>query len=143
MVLDSSVMNVSILKIVADLNTTVTGVQSAITMYTLVMAAVMLVGAKLGDIPGRDRAFGLGLAVYGRRYSGSRAPRSPTNERLEEARPRRGRRAIPPCPRLVSCLGEPVRVAALRAAAAPFHATPCFRRENSVKSREPHIAHHG
>ncbi len=34
-------------------------------MYTLVMAAFMLVGAKLGDIWGRDRAFGLGLAVYG------------------------------------------------------------------------------
>src|ERR1700741_4873874 len=65
MVLDSSVMNVSISQIVADLDTTVTGVQSAITMYTLVMAAFMLVGAKLGDIMGRDRAFGLGLAVYG------------------------------------------------------------------------------
>ena len=65
MVLDSSVMNVSISQIVADLDTTVTGVQLAITAYTLVMAAFMLVGAKLGDILGRDRAFGLGLAVYG------------------------------------------------------------------------------
>ena len=65
MVLDSSVMNVSISQIVEDLDTTVTGVQSAITLYTLVMAAFMLVGAKLGDIWGRDRAFGLGLAVYG------------------------------------------------------------------------------
>ncbi len=65
MVLDSSVMNVSISQIVADLDTTVTGVQGAITAYTLVMAAFMLVGAKLGDIWGRDRAFGIGLAVYG------------------------------------------------------------------------------
>jgi EmrB/QacA subfamily drug resistance transporter len=65
MVLDSSVMNVSISQIVADLDTTVTGVQTAITAYTLVMAAFMLVGAKLGDIWGRDRAFGVGLAVYG------------------------------------------------------------------------------
>jgi EmrB/QacA subfamily drug resistance transporter len=65
MVLDSSVMNVSISQIVADLDTTVTGVQAAITAYTLVMAAFMLVGAKLGDIWGRDRAFALGLAVYG------------------------------------------------------------------------------
>ena len=65
MVLDSSVMNVSISQIVDDLNTTVTGVQLAITAYTLVMAAFMLVGAKLGDIWGRDRAFGIGLAVYG------------------------------------------------------------------------------
>ena len=65
MVLDSSVMNVSISQIVADLDTTVTGVQLAITAYTLVMAAFMLVGAKLGDILGRDRAFAIGLAVYG------------------------------------------------------------------------------
>jgi EmrB/QacA subfamily drug resistance transporter len=65
MVLDSSVMNVSISQIVADLNTTITGVQLAITAYTLVMAALMLAGAKLGDILGRDRTFAIGLAVYG------------------------------------------------------------------------------
>jgi MFS family permease len=65
MVLDSSVMNVSISQIVADLNTTIQGVQLAITAYTLVMAAFMLVGAKLGDIWGRDRTFAIGLAVYG------------------------------------------------------------------------------
>ncbi|HSP74395.1 MAG TPA: MFS transporter [Gaiellaceae bacterium] len=65
MVLDSSVMNVSISQIVADLDTTVQGVQLAITAYTLVMAAFMLVGAKLGDMWGRDRAFAVGLAVYG------------------------------------------------------------------------------
>ena len=49
MVLDSSVMNVSISQIVADLDTTIQGVQLAITAYTLVMAALMLAGAKLGD----------------------------------------------------------------------------------------------
>ena len=65
MVLDSSVMNVSISQIVSDLDTSIAGVQLAITAYTLVMAAFMLVGAKLGDIWGRDRAFGVGLAVYG------------------------------------------------------------------------------
>jgi MFS family permease len=65
MVLDSSVMNVSISQIVEDLDTTVQGVQLAITLYTLVMAAFMLVGAKIGDIWGRDRAFAVGLAVYG------------------------------------------------------------------------------
>src|SRR4249919_1497160 len=64
MVLDSSVMNVSISQIVADLDTTIQGVQLAITAYTLVMAAFMLVGAKLGDIWGRDRAFAVGLTVY-------------------------------------------------------------------------------
>jgi len=65
MVLDSSVMNVSISQIVADLDTTIQGVQLAITAYTLVMAALMLGGAKLGDILGSNRAFGIGLAVYG------------------------------------------------------------------------------
>ena len=50
MVLDSSVMNVSISQIVHDLNTSIQGVQSAITMYTLVMAAFMLVGAKLAGV---------------------------------------------------------------------------------------------
>jgi len=65
MVLDSSVMNVSISQIVADLDTTIQGVQLAITAYTLVMAAFMLAGAKLGDILGRDRTFAIGLAIYG------------------------------------------------------------------------------
>src|ERR687896_105216 len=65
MVLDSSVMNVSISQIVDDLDTTIQGVQLAITAYTLVMAALMLAGAKLGDILGRDRTFAIGLAIYG------------------------------------------------------------------------------
>ncbi len=65
MVLDSSVMNVAISQIVEDLNTTIAGVQTAITLYTLVMAAFMLLGAKLGDILGRNRAFAIGLAIYG------------------------------------------------------------------------------
>ena len=65
MVLDSSVMNVAISQIVEDLDTTVQGVQTAITLYTLVMAAFMLLGAKLGDILGRNRTFAIGLAIYG------------------------------------------------------------------------------
>src|SRR6478672_6711517 len=65
MVLDTTVMNVSISNVVEDLDTTVSMVQLAITAYTLVMAAFMLTGAKLGDILGRRRAFGIGLAVYG------------------------------------------------------------------------------
>jgi MFS family permease len=65
MVLDSSVMNVAISQIVDDLDTSIQGVQTAITMYTLVMAAFMLLGAKLGDILGRNRAFAIGLGIYG------------------------------------------------------------------------------
>ena len=65
MVLDSSVMNVAISQIVEDLDTTIQGVQTAITLYTLVMAAFMLLGAKLGDMLGTNRAFVIGLAIYG------------------------------------------------------------------------------
>src|SRR4051794_28181559 len=65
MVLDSSVMNVAISQIVEDLDTTIQGVQTAITLYTLVMAAFMLLGAKLGDILGTNRAFAIGLGIYG------------------------------------------------------------------------------
>jgi MFS family permease len=65
MVLDTTVMNVSITQVVHDLHTTVESVQAAITLYALVMAALMLSGAKLGDIWGRRRAFQIGLAVYG------------------------------------------------------------------------------
>jgi MFS family permease len=65
MVLDSTVMNVSISQVVDDLDTTVPNLQLAITAYTLVMAAFMLTGAKFGDIWGRRRAFAIGLGVYG------------------------------------------------------------------------------
>jgi len=65
MVLDASVMNAAISQIVKDLHTTIQGVQTAILLYTLVVAAFMLFGAKLGDIRGRNRAFAVGLAIYG------------------------------------------------------------------------------
>jgi MFS family permease len=65
MVLDTTVMNVSISNVVSDLDTTVSAVQLAITAYALVMAAFMLTGAKLGDMWGRRRVFSIGLAVYG------------------------------------------------------------------------------
>lgn len=64
MVLDSTVMNVSISQVVEDLDTTVSAMQGAITFYTLTMAALMLVGAKLGDVWGRLRAFVIGSIVY-------------------------------------------------------------------------------
>jgi EmrB/QacA subfamily drug resistance transporter len=65
MVLDQSVMNVSISQLVADFDTTVTTIQAVITLYSLVMAALMITGGKLGDILGRRRVFVLGLVVYG------------------------------------------------------------------------------
>lgn len=64
LVLDTTVMNVSISAVVADLNTTVEQVQLAITAYMLVMASTMLIGGKLGDIWGRRRAFRIGLVVF-------------------------------------------------------------------------------
>jgi MFS family permease len=65
MTLDSSVMNVSIATVAKDVGTTVTGIQSAITFYTLVMASLMITGGKLGQILGRKRAFALGCVIYG------------------------------------------------------------------------------
>lgn len=64
-VLDSTVMNVSISTVVKDLNTSVAAMQSAITFYTLNMAALMPLGAKLGAALGRRRAFRIGALVYG------------------------------------------------------------------------------
>jgi len=58
-------MNVAISAIASDLNTTVFGVQTAITLFTLTMAALMIPGSKLTDIWGRKRCFVVGLAVYG------------------------------------------------------------------------------
>jgi MFS family permease len=65
MTLDSSVMNVSIATVASDIGTTVTGIQTAITFYTLVMAALMITGGKLGQILGRKRAFAIGCVIYG------------------------------------------------------------------------------
>ncbi|MEU1672100.1 MFS transporter [Streptomyces roseifaciens] len=65
MVLDTSVMNVSISTLVEDFDTEVTAIQAVITLYTLVMAAFMITGGKLGDAFGRRRAFAAGLVVYG------------------------------------------------------------------------------
>jgi EmrB/QacA subfamily drug resistance transporter len=64
-VIDTTIMNVSISALVEDLDTTVGAVQTAITLYTLTMAAFMLTGGKLGDIWGSKRAFRIGLVVYG------------------------------------------------------------------------------
>jgi EmrB/QacA subfamily drug resistance transporter len=65
MTLDSSVMNVSIATVAKDVGTTVTGIQGAITAYTLVMAALMITGGKIGGIIGRKRAFAIGCVIYG------------------------------------------------------------------------------
>jgi MFS family permease len=64
MTLDSSVMNVSIATVAADVGTDVTGIQTAITLYTLVMASLMITGGKIGAILGRKKAFLLGCVIY-------------------------------------------------------------------------------
>ena len=64
MVLDQSVMNVSISALVHDFHTTVTTIQAVITLYCLVMAMLILTGAKIGDMIGRRRAFVIGLIIY-------------------------------------------------------------------------------
>jgi EmrB/QacA subfamily drug resistance transporter len=64
LVVDTSLMNVSIASVVRDLDTTVSGVQSAIALEALVSAAFILIGGKVGDLIGRKRAYVLGLIGY-------------------------------------------------------------------------------
>ena len=79
MTLDSSVMNVSIATVAEDVGTDVTGIQTAITLYTLVMASLMITGGKIGQIIGRKRAFSIGCVIYGAgSLTTSLAPNLPT-----------------------------------------------------------------
>ena len=64
LVVDTSLMNVSISAVVRDLDTTVSGVQAAIALEALVSAAFILIGGKVGDLIGRKRAYVLGLLGY-------------------------------------------------------------------------------
>ena len=64
LVVDTSLMNVSISAVVHDLHTTASGVQSAIALEALVSAAFILIGSKVGDLIGRKRAYVLGLLGY-------------------------------------------------------------------------------
>lgn len=65
MALDSTVMNVSMVEVAHDVGSDITGIQTAITAYTLVMAAFMITGGKIGQIIGPKKAFMLGCLVYG------------------------------------------------------------------------------
>lgn len=64
LVVDTSLMNVSISAVVTSLNTTVSSVQSVIALEALVSAAFILINSKLGDIFGRKKAYVLGLSAY-------------------------------------------------------------------------------
>lgn len=64
LVVDTSLMNVSISAVIPDLHTTASGVQSAIALEALVSAAFILINSKVGDLIGRKRAYILGLLAY-------------------------------------------------------------------------------
>src|SRR5690349_24553716 len=64
LVVDTSLMNVSIAAVVHDLHTTASSVQSAIAREALVSAAFILIGSKVGDLIGRKRAYVIGLLGY-------------------------------------------------------------------------------
>ena len=64
LVVDTSIMNVSISAVIKDLNTTASGVQGAIALEALVSAAFILIGSKVADLIGRKRAYTLGLIGY-------------------------------------------------------------------------------
>lgn len=65
LVIDTTIMNVSISTLIDDFDTDVATVQAAITLYALVMASLMITGGKIGDIIGRKKAFRIGLIIYG------------------------------------------------------------------------------
>jgi MFS family permease len=62
---DTTAMNVAVTSVVKSLDTTVSGVQSALVLYSLIMASFMLIGGKLGDVWGRRTTFMLGVTMYG------------------------------------------------------------------------------
>src|SRR4029453_7738230 len=64
LVVDTSLMNVSISAVITDLDTTASGVQSTIALEALVSAAFILINSKVGDLIGRKRAYVLGLTAY-------------------------------------------------------------------------------
>ena len=64
LVVDTSIMNVSISAVVTDLGTDVSAIQAAIALEALVSAAFILIGSKIGDLFGRKRAYILGLLAY-------------------------------------------------------------------------------
>jgi hypothetical protein len=78
LVVDTSLMNVSIASVVEDLDTTVSGVQSAIALEALVSAAFILIGSKVADLIGRKQAYVLGLFGSTLGASAMAAAQSPT-----------------------------------------------------------------
>src|SRR5436309_10233084 len=65
MALRTTVMITALVMVADDVGTAVTGIQTAITLYTLVMASFMITGGKIGQILGRKRAFAIGCVIYG------------------------------------------------------------------------------
>lgn len=65
MVIDTTIMNVSISALVVDLQTDVGSIQMAITIYALIMASLMLIGGELQEIMGRKKTFMIGVVIYG------------------------------------------------------------------------------
>lgn len=65
LVIDTTIMNVSISTLIKDFDTDLATVQAAITLYALLMTSFMITGGKIGDIIGRKKAFRIGLIVYG------------------------------------------------------------------------------
>ena len=95
LVVDTSLMNVSISAVVEDLDTTVSGVQSAIALEALVSAAFILIGSKVGDLIGRKRAYVLGPARLRHRRAGDDARPEPDRDHHLLGDHRRARRVAP------------------------------------------------
>lgn len=99
MTLDSSVMNVAIATVAEDVGTTVTGIQAAITLYTLVMAMFMVAGGKIGSMIGRRWAFAIGCVIYGLGSLTTSSWLSPAESRRPHPRRHPGSTSQAPCSR--------------------------------------------
>ena len=64
-VIDGTLMNVSLVQVASSLNITLENMQVLITFYSLVTGAFLLLGGKLADVYGRRRIFTLGAILFG------------------------------------------------------------------------------
>ena len=128
LVVDTSLMNVSISAVVHDLDTTASGVQSAIALEALVSAAFILIGSKIGDLIGRKRAYILGLLGYAVGALAMTLSQSLAADRDLLGDRRRARRLAPAARDAVAdprqlrgrrCSGGPTRSSALRRRSPP------------------------
>ena len=132
LVVDTSLMNVSISSVVEDLDATVSGVQSAIALEALVSAAFILIGSKIGDLFGRKRAYVLGLLGYAAGALSMAFAQNVDHDRHLLGDPRRARRLAAAA---VDAVADPRQLRRGRAEAASTRWSALRRRSQPRSAR--------